>query len=57
MVVQAVWLEKVDNIEPVCPSFSCVLHPEVEPLVIDLCVVVWLYYKIVFELVNLNSSS
>lgn len=56
MIVQGIWLQKVNNVEPVSSSSYCVLESEVEPLVINFGVVIWFQDEVIFELIDLNGS-
>jgi len=57
MVVEAVWLHHIDNVESVESTSLNVVHLEVEPLCIAFSVVVWFQNQVVFELVHLDGSS
>lgn len=56
MIVQGIWLKKVNDVEPVSSSSYCILKSEVEPLVIHFGVVIWFQNEVVLELVDLNGS-
>ena len=56
MVVEAVRLQQVDNVEAVCTAWSRVLNSEIVPLCISTSSIVRFQYQVVFELVHLNRS-
>lgn len=57
MVVKAVWLDQVDDVEFVSLLGPCVRHPEVKPLGQMHCAaVVALQFKIVLKLRDLRCS-
>jgi hypothetical protein len=56
MIVQTVGLEEVDDVESVGATRLRIFEPEVEPLIVDLRVVVWLEDQIVFEFIDLDGS-
>ena len=57
MVVEAVRLDKIDDIESVGLVGPRVLKTEIKPLGVTLRQVVWLQYQVILVLVNLNGSS
>ena len=57
MIIKTVRFQQVYYIKSVSPIRSCILNPEVIPLSVTSCVIVWLQYQIIFKLIHLNSSS
>ena len=57
MVVQTVRFHQVDDVETIGFACFCVADPEIEPLGVSTCVVVWLKDQIVFILIDLDRSS
>lgn len=56
MIVEGIWLEKIDDVEPVSPPCYGVLESKVEPLIVDFSIVVWIQNQVVLKLVDLNGS-
>lgn len=56
MIVEGIWLEKIDDVEPVSPPCYGVLESKVEPLIVDFSIVVWVQNQVVLKLVDLNGS-
>ena len=54
MVVERVWLEQVDDVEPVRLPRHGVGYSEVVPLGVAARVVVWLENQVIFKLIDLN---
>ena len=54
MIVERIWLEQVNDIEPVCLTCHRVGHSEVVPLRVAPRVIVWLKNQVVFKLIDLN---
>ena len=57
LVVGALWLDKIDEIELVCYTLSVIAHLEIVPLSIVIRSIVIFQNQVIFVLSNLNSSS
>jgi hypothetical protein len=57
MIIERVWLDEVDNIEPIILSSLRVGHAEVVPLSVASRVVIWLQDQVILILVDLNGSA
>ena len=57
MIIKTIWLEQIDDIEAISAARPRILDPEVVPLGVASCPVVWLEDEIVFKFVDLDSSA
>jgi hypothetical protein len=57
MIVERIWFEQIDNVEPVKPSWTGILDPEIIPLRVSSGAVIWLQNEVIFEFIDLNGSS
>lgn len=57
MVVQAVRLEQVDDVEAIGSVRTRVLHPKVIPLSVPASAIVRLQDQVIFELVDLDGAT
>lgn len=57
MVIEGIWFHKIDDVETIGLARFGVAYAEVVPLSVAACVIVWLEYQIILELIHLNGSS
>lgn len=57
VVVQAIGLQKIDNVESVFLVFSGVLNSKVKPLIVHFSIIIWFQDQIIFKFIHLDSSS